>query len=184
MRHPVLTAPARIFPPGRIVRVAPLAKYSPDQPRVPAGNPDGGQWTDGGGGGVGNRREAGRPSDEVSAARKRSRGHHYVPKSVYRRLNLPPETRKVLDNETTGPLRAAPHGWSRDHDSYNAAVSSALDRFMEAKNISPERMTPDHAREFIGEIKRSPDPRIRDFNTNILKREFRFLLRFGPRRID
>ena len=23
-------------------------KYSPDQPRVPAGNPDGGQWTDGG----------------------------------------------------------------------------------------------------------------------------------------
>jgi len=25
-------------------------KYSPDQPRVPAGNPDGGQWTSGGGG--------------------------------------------------------------------------------------------------------------------------------------
>jgi hypothetical protein len=24
-------------------------KYSPDQPRVPAGNPDGGQWTSGGG---------------------------------------------------------------------------------------------------------------------------------------
>jgi hypothetical protein len=29
-----------------------LAKYSPDQPRVPAGNPDGGQWTSGGGYGV------------------------------------------------------------------------------------------------------------------------------------
>ncbi len=26
-----------------------LAKYAPDQPRVPAGNPDGGQWTSGGG---------------------------------------------------------------------------------------------------------------------------------------
>jgi hypothetical protein len=26
-----------------------IRKYSPDQPRVPAGNPDGGQWTDGGG---------------------------------------------------------------------------------------------------------------------------------------
>ena len=25
-------------------------KYSPDQPRVPAGNPDGGQWTSGNGG--------------------------------------------------------------------------------------------------------------------------------------
>jgi hypothetical protein len=29
-----------------------LAKYSPDQPRVPGGNPDGGQWTSGGGSGV------------------------------------------------------------------------------------------------------------------------------------
>jgi HK97 family phage portal protein len=29
-----------------------LAKYSPDQPRVPAGNPDGGQWTSGGEGGA------------------------------------------------------------------------------------------------------------------------------------
>jgi hypothetical protein len=27
-------------------------KYNPDQPRVPAGNSDGGQWTDGGGSGV------------------------------------------------------------------------------------------------------------------------------------
>ena len=27
-----------------------LRKYHPDQPRVPAGNPDGGQWTDAGGG--------------------------------------------------------------------------------------------------------------------------------------
>jgi hypothetical protein len=26
------------------------SKYNPDQPRVPAGNPDGGQWTSGGGG--------------------------------------------------------------------------------------------------------------------------------------
>jgi len=29
-----------------------FAKYSADQPRVPAGHPDGGQWTDGGGGGA------------------------------------------------------------------------------------------------------------------------------------
>src|SRR6185437_6810331 len=38
----------------RFPRKATLArKYSPDQPRVPAGNPDGGQWTDGGGDGGG-----------------------------------------------------------------------------------------------------------------------------------
>jgi Bacterial CdiA-CT RNAse A domain len=33
-----------------MLRHARALKYSPDQPRVPAGNPDGGQWTDGGGG--------------------------------------------------------------------------------------------------------------------------------------
>jgi hypothetical protein len=30
-----------------------MVKYDANQPRVPAGNPDGGQWTDGGGGGGG-----------------------------------------------------------------------------------------------------------------------------------
>lgn len=37
-------------PPNRRLWQAPNfaeRKYSPDQPRVPAGNPDGGQWTDG-----------------------------------------------------------------------------------------------------------------------------------------
>ena len=31
-------------------RMALKKKYSPDQPRVPSGSPDGGQWTGGGGG--------------------------------------------------------------------------------------------------------------------------------------
>src|SRR5205085_12649918 len=35
-------------------------KYSPDQPRVPAGNPDGGQWTDAGGSGAGRPADSGR----------------------------------------------------------------------------------------------------------------------------
>ena len=33
------------------LEIALFRKYRPDQPRVPAGNPDGGQWTDGGGDG-------------------------------------------------------------------------------------------------------------------------------------
>jgi hypothetical protein len=38
-------------------------KFDPDQPRVPAGNSDGGQWTSGGGGVVGGQ-------TDVSAARR------------------------------------------------------------------------------------------------------------------
>jgi hypothetical protein len=43
---------ARFLVPGtdpREVYPALQRKFNPDQPRVPAGNPDGGQWTDGGG---------------------------------------------------------------------------------------------------------------------------------------
>ena len=39
--------PAARLAPSSVL--APLAKYDPNQPRVPAGNPDGGQWTSGGG---------------------------------------------------------------------------------------------------------------------------------------
>jgi hypothetical protein len=46
--------------------------FGPDQPRVPAGNPDGGQWTSGGGGGSetefsGNRRRLGPPGQGTPA---------------------------------------------------------------------------------------------------------------------
>jgi len=44
-----------------------LYKYSPGQPRVPAGNPDGGQWTDGGGG------SGGKQPEERLAGRARGR---------------------------------------------------------------------------------------------------------------
>jgi hypothetical protein len=43
-------------------------KYDPDQPRVPAGNPDGGQWTNGGG-------SAGQTTDFSGARRKRSEAY-------------------------------------------------------------------------------------------------------------
>src|SRR5687767_422393 len=38
--------------PDELRQLAAIAKasFNPNQPRVPAGNPDGGQWTDGGGG--------------------------------------------------------------------------------------------------------------------------------------
>jgi hypothetical protein len=39
------------------------ANFNPNQPRVPAGNPDGGQWTDGGGGGSGPQTAEDAPPD-------------------------------------------------------------------------------------------------------------------------
>jgi hypothetical protein len=53
----------RFLPPGLD------AKYRPDQPRVPAGNPDGGQWTSEGGGSATEESDG---TVELSASRRRS----------------------------------------------------------------------------------------------------------------
>jgi hypothetical protein len=69
------------------LRRALQTKYRPDQPRVPAGNPDGGQWTSEGGG-------QGTHGDntidvDVTGSTERPPGffhpgrHHFVPQSVY-----------------------------------------------------------------------------------------------------
>ena len=163
----------------RAFRRALHCKYSPDQPRVPAGNPDGGQWT-GSGGGRASERIRSQASD-LSASRK-AKGHHFVPRSLYRGLPLRPETRKVFDEGTTGRLHAEPHGWSAAHQAYNEAVDQHLHRFMETNNIRPDQMTPDQAQSFLREIKRSPEPRIRDYNTRIIMRELQYHFRRGPRR--
>jgi hypothetical protein len=80
------------------------ANFNPDQPRVSAGNPDGGRWT---GDGSGAARRGNFNSHDISASKRaalarlgsRPHGHHYVSVNVYGRMNLLPETRKVFDEE-------------------------------------------------------------------------------------
>jgi hypothetical protein len=169
------------------------ANFNPDQPRVPRGHPDGGQWTRaGGGGGVPplNAHESDDGSDgndrtEFGAARRqpkftRPRGHHPVPRAVFQKRPFPPDTKKVFEETTTGRLRV-PHTWSRAHDIYNQAVGELLDSFLAEKSLTPETTRPPHAREFIDVVRRSTDPRIRNFTLNLMRREIMHIMRVGPR---
>jgi hypothetical protein len=54
-------------------------------------------------------------------------------------------------------------------------------RYLRDNGIRPEAMTAEQASKFLDEVKRSRDPRIRDFNLRIFRREFLFQLRRGPR---
>ena len=87
------------------------------QPRVPPGNPDGGQWI-----GEGSVRVAG-PSLWRSG---RPRGHHYMPRELFDNKENPfrPETRKFFEQTTTGPLldSRSNRGYDREHRIYNQAV--------------------------------------------------------------
>jgi hypothetical protein len=111
-----------------------LKKYSPDQPRVPAGNHDGGQW-------VGENGDASHDSSRAGAASVRTGvryaadiprdasnnseilsdatpdnmwipgaqyaagwEHHFVPWATFDKYTLQPETRQVFVDATSGPL--------------------------------------------------------------------------------
>jgi hypothetical protein len=152
-------------------------KYRDDQPRVPKGNPDGGQWT-GDAGRDANliskpaaMRTTGQgQSTEFSAARKP--GHHYLPQGVYNKRRLSDETRQVFEDATTGKLDDKRlNVFNRPHRNYNEAVNELFDQFLAKKGISEEQMTPDHARQLLGEVITSTDPRIQRFNQRIWMRQ-------------
>jgi hypothetical protein len=178
----------RAFSEVKAELLARKAGFDPSQPRVPAGNADGGQWTSEGGVGSEGSDRSGRDTDvEFGSARRapgfaRTRGHHFVARSVFRDRSLSAEARRIFDNATTGRLRGQLHGWSKGHREYNAAVTEALDEFMASRKITGVEMTAGQALEFVDQVKRSSDERIRQFNLNILRQELRYILRFGPRR--
>ena len=143
-----------------------------DQPRRPKGTAEGGQWS----GGAGTE-----PPNTEPSENPKSRGHHLVPGKLYRNEPLQPETRKVFEQAATGPL-GGPHGFSGEHAEYNDAVIEAFARFKADNGIShSEDVTPEQAEKFVDEVRRSPDPRIRNFNVKIFRQQFRYFMRRGPR---
>jgi hypothetical protein len=154
------------------------ANFDPSQPRVPAGNPDGGRWTSTG------RGSGGGAADRAPRTRMPRRGHHYVPREIFRKLPIPAEARRILDGIRTGPLNSGWHRWSEEHKIYNRAVAEHMRDFLRSNNIRAEEMTPEQARSFAKKIQESRDPRIRNYNLNILRREILYYFRHGPRRLD
>ena len=156
--------------------------YNPDQPRVSAGNPDGGQWTSEGGheGRIRVAQVGGTVTDAVGKPYYRPGGHHEMPEGVHKKWKLSPETRRLFQQSSTGRLgatvRTTPDGvrqgnvWEGDgglHRAYNNAVEELSRRFFAGHNIRPDgsNMTPDHARALLKEIMES---RIPAFATSIL----------------
>lgn len=69
----------RFFKPGTLE-----GKYDPNQPRVAAGNPDGGQWTSGGGGGSGGAPDQSNHVELDGAARPRETTRDYTGKEPWK----------------------------------------------------------------------------------------------------
>jgi HK97 family phage portal protein len=170
------------LPPSSLTTL--LAKYSPDQPRVPAGNSDGGQWTSGGVDGDAVSDEEG-DQELLPENAQPVQGHHYIPRQLMKRFELSQEARRVFGREVTGSLYGSNHGWSREHSEYNRAVIESFRDYINENSISSREMTSEQAEDFSNKIKNSDDPRIRNFNMRILIMEIVFWILArgrGPRR--
>ncbi|MFC5067652.1 hypothetical protein [Flaviflagellibacter deserti] len=190
------------------------ANFDPNQPRVPRGNADGGQWTDTGGraGGTGGPLQTGRASSEtppnsgdqpplrVTIEKEPSRpwldrffegedelsiedenfllaavGHHFFPVGKFKKLPLSKAAKKIFRLATTGAFPG--HGWSQAHKEYSDAVEELFKDFIRRRGIVMELMTTEEAEDFIREIQRSENPKIRDFNRRAIMRRFMHMFR-------
>jgi hypothetical protein len=155
------------------------AKYDPSQPRVPAGNSDGGQWTDAGGGYGASEADEGDqellPASAIPIGWKPD-GHHFMVQSIFRKWNLKPETLKVFEEAKTGKLYAPGHLFDAPHRQYNEAIRALSDDFLVRNSLTgrTHEMTPDQARALLKEIRESRDVRIWNYNRMILMRELRY----------
>ena len=109
-------------------------------------------------------------------------GHHWVPRVVFEERKFSKQTREVFEKWTSGPLADPTVNYrTTEHIAYEDAVNELLDDFLKRKGITEEEMTPAHAREFVGEVLSSSDPRIKKFRTKIQQQARRYMRVYGPK---
>lgn len=146
------------------------ANFNPAQPRDERG-----RWTDESGG-INDPRiiSDATPDGWIPGAQYAGNGHHFVPRGVFAndKYDFSPETTRAFNSETTGHLKdPSSNQYDGVHRTYNKAVEEKLDQFLERNNITSREMTPEQAKSFADEIKKSSDPRIRRLNLRIYMRE-------------
>ena len=141
------------------------AGFREDQPRD-----DRGRWSGGAG--------AGTVSERVGVEPRVRGGHHYVPQSVFNspEFDLPADARRVLDRLVTGRLPSGSHAFTPEHRTYNAVIEEYFRRYLRDRAIVGSRMTTNQALAFGLEVLRSEDPRISNFNRNMIRYRLLYII--------
>jgi len=137
-----------------------------EQPRVPSGSPEGGEWTKTAGD------LTGLPFPEEEG------GHHFVNRGLFNNLPLPAETRKVFQSATTGPLQDEfSNRYDGMHRAYNRTIEELFQKYVKDNSIVVESMTPAQARAFLQEVLGSSESSVRNFNMRVYMREIMQMLK-------
>jgi hypothetical protein len=169
--------------------------YDPDQPRVPAGHPDGGQWTNKAEDGAERINDPRIISDVVPdnlwiPGAEYVAGHHWIAKHLFEKMPFSRETKKAFDAATSGSLVSRiwsrrrqewlshGRGWDRPHRKYDDATEELILKYMKDRSLSFRDVTPAHVPEVVELIKKSPDPRIKPY-VKMINTLHRFRRRYG-----
>ncbi len=174
--------------------------YDPNQRRVPAGHPDGGQWADEASKNAGRGINDPRVISDVTLDNLWIPGadyaanfeHHWYARHFYLKHPFSPEVKEFFKNATSGPLiqrlysrrrqKWLGHGYGYDtpHRQYDDAVGELVTEYMRDRGIAAQQMTVPQAHEVIELIMKSPDPRIKNF-VKMIQTLHRFFRRRGGR---
>jgi RHS repeat-associated protein len=105
-------------------------------------------------------------------------GHHLVVGPIRSDPSLSAAARSVFNAAATGPIPGG-HNYT-GHQYYNQGVIDLWNDHLKKTGINPTNMTAQQAQDFVNEVRRCPDPRVREFNNRIYQRIFNHALRRIP----
>jgi hypothetical protein len=121
--------------------------------------------------------------------RNRGVGHHWVPKKLWKRKEMPPEAKKVFDRDTSGriPLgvrdsiegKTRYHQWDEEHRRYSDGVEKLMDDFLAALGKARKNLTPQEAGKISDMVASSQVADINEYREFIEKLSRLYLLRTG-----
>jgi hypothetical protein len=144
--------------------------YNPEEPRTPKRHIGGGEWT--------RVAASDDPNEALDAPQyqEHGEGHHWVPEAVLKKFKLRPDTRKVLEDATSGALADPTSNYfTREHRRYNDAVEGDVRKFLSEIGSTDEQMTPEQAEVLYRRIRGSNDPIIGGMNRKIIRQRLRYI---------
>ncbi len=144
--------------------------YDPKEPRIPKHRTGGGEWTH-----LAASDDPNEASD-VPKYQEHADGHHWVPDAVLKKFKFRPDTRKVLEDASSGALaNPTVNYFNREHRGYNDAVEKDIRKFLSEIGSTEEQMTPEQAEVLYRRIRGSNDPIIGGLNRKVIRQRLRYI---------
>ncbi len=105
------------------------------------------------------------PINFVDPLGLKGKGHHIIPRSIFKKAGFSDEVVRYFENEAT--TTTVSHGWSKAHKHYNDLIEIKLAEFAEKHGKDFSKWNKKTAEKFVDSIKNSDDKFISGFLKNV-----------------